>query len=75
MLFFVSTAVILVSGFLCFTFVETKGQVYYIVILRWPAGSRMLHQNTAVIRRLRRSGRNEGCDLRFVRAMSPKLGQ
>ena len=35
----------------------------------------MLHQNTTVIRELRRSGRNEGCDLRFVRAMSPKLGQ
>ena len=27
MLFFVSAAVMLVSGFLCFTFVETKGQV------------------------------------------------
>ena len=35
---------------------------YYIVILRWPLG-------------LQWSGRNEGCDLRFVRAMSPKLGQ
>ena len=26
--------------------------VYYIVILRWPVGSRMLHQNTTVIRRV-----------------------
>ena len=34
----------------------------YIIILRWSVG-------------LRWSGRNEGCDLRFVRAMSPKLGQ
>ena len=25
---------------------------YYIVILRWPVGSRMLHQNTTVIRRV-----------------------
>ena len=25
---------------------------YYIVILRWPVGSRMLHQNTSVIRRV-----------------------
>ena len=24
---------------------------YYIVILLWPVGSRMLHQNTTVIRR------------------------
>ena len=24
---------------------------YYIVILRWPVGSRMLHQKTTVIRR------------------------
>ena len=25
---------------------------YYIVILRWPVGSRMVHQNTTVIRRV-----------------------
>ena len=25
---------------------------YYIVILRWPVGSRMIHQNTTVIRRV-----------------------
>ena len=25
---------------------------YYIVILRWPVGSRMLHQSTTVIRRV-----------------------
>ena len=35
----------------------------------------MLHQNSTVSVGLRRSGQNEGCDLRFVRAMSPKLGQ
>ena len=26
--------------------------LYYIVNLRWPVGSRMLHQNTTVIRRV-----------------------
>ena len=45
-----------------FLSVTLDHRVYYIVILRWPVG-------------FRRSGRNEGCDLRFVRAMSPKLGQ
>ena len=25
---------------------------FYIVILRWPVGSRMIHQNTTVIRRV-----------------------
>ena len=35
----------------------------------------MLHKNTTVIRRVTTAGRNEGGDLRFVRAMSPKLGQ
>ena len=48
---------------------------YYIVILRWPVGSRMLHQNTTLIRRVTTVRTERGCDLRFVRAMSPKLGQ
>ena len=31
----------------------TSGRgTYNIVILRWPVGSRMLHQNTTVIRRV-----------------------
>ena len=31
---------------------NTQYVMYYIVILRWPVGSRMLHQNTTVIRRV-----------------------
>ena len=58
---------------LCFSSFDITS--YYIVILRWPVGSRMLHQNTTVIRRVTTARTDEGCDLRFVRAMSPKLGQ
>ena len=39
---------------------------YYIVILRWPVGSRRLHQNTTVIRRVTMVRTERGCDLRFV---------
>ena len=46
------------------------GHPYYIVILRWPVGSRRLHQNTTVIRRVTMV-RTYG----LFRAMSPKLGQ
>ena len=49
--------------------------LYYIVILRWPVGSRRLHQITTVIRRATMVRTERGCDLRFVRAISPKLGQ
>ena len=49
--------------------------LYYIVILRWPVGSRRLHQNTMVIHRVTMVRTERGCDLRFVRVMSPKLGQ
>ena len=31
---------------------ETPTALYYIVMLRWPVGSRMLHHNTTVIRRV-----------------------
>ena len=48
---------------------------YYIVILWWPVGSRRLHQNTTVIRRVTMVRTERGVRLRFVRAMSPKLGQ
>ena len=50
-------------------------KMYYIVILRWPVGSRRLHQNNTVIRRVTMVRTERECDLRFVRAMSPKLGQ
>ena len=53
----------------------TTGIGYYIVILQWPVGSRRLHQNTTVICRVTMVRRERGCVLRFVRAMSPKLGQ
>ena len=33
-------------------FIYIMQHKYYIVILRWPVGSRMLHQNTTVIRRV-----------------------
>ena len=48
---------------------------YYIVILRWPVGSRRLHLNTTVIRRVTMVRAERGCDLRLPRVMSPKFGQ
>ena len=41
--------------------------LFYIAILRWSIGSRRLHHNSTVIRRVTMVRRERGCDYRCVR--------
>ena len=45
--------------------ITNKG-IYYIVGLRWPVGSRRLHHDTTVIRRVTMARTERGCDLQSV---------
>ena len=47
---------------------------YHIVILRWPVGSRRLHHNTTVIRRVAMVRTERGGDLWFVQGDVSKVG-